>query len=136
MDILQPTRAPQAQFGLYSRWPAVYIDIGALPDTMVQAPLMKLFNFMSSLHWLGEVSDDSAGGVSCVEVLIMFKLLTMFESRTGRHLVPPTYFRDGDSLMCQACSWILCFVLWVSCMDGWCSSISGLVAVWSWALLS
>ena len=118
--------------GGWFQWPVIRItedDVSRWPFS--PGCLVKLAAFLSSLTWPSEVVDLGAGGVSYVELLILY------ERWAGKDFVLRSLFRNtgglGVQFRCQlhpscpdadiwkscAGSLDICFELWLGCLAVW-----------------
>ena len=87
--------------GSWFRWPRVDIsgdDVGRWPFST--GALVKLVAFLSSLSWPSEVTDIGPGGVSYVELLILYERWAGERLRVEDSI--PKYRRPGRSILVSA----------------------------------
>ena len=87
--------------GGWFKWPGIVIsadDVGRWP--LSAGALVKLAAFLSTLSWPGEVSDLGPGGVSFVELLILYEKWAGERLRVEDSI--PKYRRSGRPISVSA----------------------------------
>ena len=100
--------------GSWIRWPAIVItdgDLGCWPFS--PGALVKLAAFLGSLSWPSEVSDLGPGGISYVELLILYERWAGERLRLEDSL--PKFRRPGRSISVSAAPLCLDTQIWKLC---------------------